>query len=244
MLRIAITLPGFMPGEASFIVRLLDESFDRVHIRKPDADALAVAQLIEGVPKAYRSRLVLHDHHVLAERYGLGGIHLNYRNPVAPAGFQGSVSRSCHSLDEVRAWKPRCAYVFLSPIYDSISKQGYRSAFSKQTLLKASAEGIIDQQVVALGGVSYQRLAEVEQLGLAATPCWAKPGKDGVGAFSYFAAFMWRLRTIAHTPRAMSGMLNNWPMSSGRLASKASCTSLVNSMKKRKVNTSVRQRPK
>ena len=156
MLRIAITLPGFVPGEASFIVRLLDESFDRVHIRKPDADARAVAQLIEGVPEEYRSRLVLHDHHALAERYGLGGIHLNYRNPVAPAGFQGSVSRSCHSLDEVRAWKPRCAYVFLSPIYDSISKQA---------LLKASAEGIIDQQVVALGGVTYQRLAEVEQLG-------------------------------------------------------------------------------
>lgn len=75
------------------------------------------------------------------------------------------MSRSCHSLDEVKAWKSHCAYVFLSPIYDSISKQGYRSAFSKQVLLKASAEGIIDQQVVALGGVSYQRLAEVEQLG-------------------------------------------------------------------------------
>ena len=94
MLRIAFPLPGFVPGEASFIVRLLDESFDRVHVRKPDADAWAVAQLIEGVPDEYRSRLVLHDHHALAERYGLGGIHLNYRNPVAPAGFQGTVSRS------------------------------------------------------------------------------------------------------------------------------------------------------
>lgn len=165
MLRIAITLPGFVPGEASFIVRLLDESFDRVHIRKPDADARAVVQLIEGVPEAYRSRLVLHDHHALADRYGLGGIHLNHRHPVPPSDFHGTVSRSCHSLDEVKAWKSHCAYVFLSPIYDSISKQGYRSAFSKQVLLKASAEGIIDQQVVALGGVSYQRLAEVEQLG-------------------------------------------------------------------------------
>lgn len=42
---------------------------------------------------------------------------------------------------------------------------GIPVGLSKQTLLKASAEGIIDQQVVALGGVSYQRLAEVEQLG-------------------------------------------------------------------------------
>lgn len=165
MLRIAITLPGFVPGEASFIVRLLDEKFDRVHIRKPDADSSAVAQLIESIPEAYRRRLVLHDCHELAAQYELGGIHLNHRNPLPLKGFHGSVSRSCHSLDEVREWKPRCHYVFLSPIYDSISKQGYASAFSFQTLLKANAEGIIDQQVVALGGISYERLAEVERLG-------------------------------------------------------------------------------
>lgn len=165
MLRIAITLPGFVPGEASFIARLLDDKFDRVHIRKPGANGLAVAQLIESIPEAYRSRLVLHDCHALAAQYHLGGIHLNHRNPAPLEGFRGSVSRSCHSLGEVVAWKPRCDYVFLSPIYDSISKQGYASAFSKQTLLKANAEGIIDQQVVALGGISYERLAEVKRLG-------------------------------------------------------------------------------
>ena len=136
MLRIAITLPGFVPGEA-FLSSGCWTSLSTVYIRKPDADARAVAQLIEGVPKAYRSRLVLHDHHVLAERYGLGGIHLSYRNPVAPAGFQGSVSRSCHSLDEVRAWKPRCAYVFLSPIYDSISKQGVSVGLFQAGLIKS-----------------------------------------------------------------------------------------------------------
>ena len=136
MLRIAITLPGFVPGEASFIVRLLDESFDRVHIRKPDADALAVAKLIEGVPEAYRCRLVLHDHHALAERYGLGGIHLNYRNPVAPAGFQGSVSRSCHSLDEVRAWKPRCAYR-LSPYLRQYFQAGVSVGLFQAGLIKS-----------------------------------------------------------------------------------------------------------
>ena len=47
-----------------------------------------------------------------------------------------------------------------------------------------------------------------------------KPGKDGSrGVLLLYPAFMWRLRTIAHTPRAMSRMLNNWPMSGSRLAS-------------------------
>ena len=46
------------------------------------------------------------------------------------------------------------------------------------------------------------------------------------------------------TPIAMNGRLKSWPMSSGRLASKASCISLVYSMKKRAVKMYVRQRPK
>ena len=233
MLRIAITLPGFVPGEASFIVRLLDESFDRVHIRKPDADTQAVAQLIEGVPKAYRSRLVLHEHHVLAERYGLGGIHLNYRNPVAPAGFQGegveATLRLRLSKSYLRQYFQAVVSVglFQADLIKSQRRRHYRPAgrCPRRSVLPATGGS---------GAAGFWRLRHAGR----------SLEKDGVGAFSYFAAFMWRLRTIAHTPRAMSGMLNNWPMSSGRLASKASCTSLVNSMKKRKVNTSVRQRPK
>ena len=61
--------------------------------------------------------------------------------------------------------KPKLNYVFLSPIFDSISKQGYRSAFDDATLKKASAEGIIGQKVVALGGVTRERVALLEKYG-------------------------------------------------------------------------------
>ena len=59
MKRIVITLPYFTEGEAGRITALLDSGgAERVHIRKPGADAAAVAALIEAVPalSSYRGR--------------------------------------------------------------------------------------------------------------------------------------------------------------------------------------------
>ena len=82
-----------------------------------------------------------------------------------PSGYKGHVSRSCHSLEEVLKHKSDCSYVFLSPIYDSISKEGYSSAYSCDTLKKAQQAGIIDSNVMALGGISLEHLPEIAALG-------------------------------------------------------------------------------
>ncbi len=162
---IVITLPECFDGEAGQIAQLLRCSIDLVHIRKPQATAEDTERLIQAIPSECHNRLVLHDHYELAEKYHLYGIHLNSRNPQPPQDWKGSVSRSCHSLEEVKAWKERCNYVSLSPIFDSISKQGYRAAFSLEELKKAKEEGIIDKKVMALGGVTFNRIDDVLKMG-------------------------------------------------------------------------------
>lgn len=107
----------------------------------------------------------LHDHFPLQRTYGLGGVHLNGRNPDLPDGYRGTVSRSCHSLEEVATHRTATDYLFLSPVFDSISKQGYRSAFPPAALREAAAAGIIDEKVLALGGVSEANLPEVRDYG-------------------------------------------------------------------------------
>ena len=58
MKRIVITLPYFTEGEAGRITALLDSGgAERVHIRKPGADAAAVAALIEAVPARLHSQI-------------------------------------------------------------------------------------------------------------------------------------------------------------------------------------------
>lgn len=162
---IVITLPEFFAGEADAIVRLFQSGLERLHLRKPEATEAEYRELLRQIPSCYHSRIVLHDHFSLLDEFSLCGVHLNRRNPVAPEGWTGHVSCSCHSLEEVRQRKPQCDYVSLSPIYDSISKQGYGSAFSRDELLAAREAGVIDGQVMALGGISHDRLAEVEELG-------------------------------------------------------------------------------
>lgn len=161
---IVITLPEYIDGEAERIVQLLCR-VDLIHLRKPGSIIERLEQLINEIPTEYHNRLVLHDHHSLAVKYNLFGVHLNSRNPMPPVGWGGSISRSCHTLDELMEWKDRCNYLSLSPIYDSISKQGYMSAFSHEMIRKAAAEGIIDRKVLALGGVTFNKIEEVRDLG-------------------------------------------------------------------------------
>ena len=85
---IVITRPDFFEGEAEKIAQLLQSGrADLVHIRKPRASQSEVEQLLFSIPTELYSRLVLHDHHSLAIKYGLRGVHLNSRNPEPPAGW-------------------------------------------------------------------------------------------------------------------------------------------------------------
>lgn len=164
-MTIVITLPYFFDGEAEQIVQLLHSSVDLIHIRKTESKAEEVEKLIMSIPSEYYPRLVLHDHHDLAMKYHLHGVHLNGRNPQPPQGWEGSVSKSCHSLEEVKEWKEKCDYVSLSPIFDSISKQGYHAAFSPTEIEEASRQGIIDKKVLALGGVTFNKIDDVLRMG-------------------------------------------------------------------------------
>lgn len=165
-MTIVITLPIFFDGEAEQITQLLRRSnADLIHIRKPDSTAAEVEALLQAIPKELHDRLVLHDHHHLAVKHHLHGVHLNSRNPLPPQGWQGSVSRSCHSFAELVEWKSKCHYLSLSPIFDSISKQGYHSAFTAEQLLDAHQQGIIDEKVLALGGVTFSKIDKVKAMG-------------------------------------------------------------------------------
>ncbi|MBQ0072847.1 MAG: thiamine phosphate synthase [Prevotella sp.] len=163
---IVITLPTFFDGEAERIASLLRQGdVDLIHIRKPNASLQDTEDLINAIPQELHRKLVLHDHHSLAIKYRLFGVHLNSRNPEPPKGWKGSISRSCHSIEEVKDWKHLCNYVSLSPIFNSISKPGYNAAFTHQQLTEAHKAGIIDDKVLALGGITFNNMKEVLALG-------------------------------------------------------------------------------
>lgn len=161
---IVITSPTFLTEEAALIAGLFRRGLDILHLRKPQAETCEVERLVRQIPREYYGKIVVHDHFVLCRDYGLMGIHLNSRHPLPPTDFRPlSVSASCHSLEEVKRRKAELSYVTLSPIFNSISKQGYQAAFTPQQLQQAAAEGIIDDKVVALGGVTFASIPQLKQ---------------------------------------------------------------------------------
>ena len=185
---LVFTSPSFIPDEASYIRRLFELGLDVLHLRKPGASADECARLVEEVPEVWRGRIVVHDHFRLCRDYGLMGVHLNSRNPAPPADFRpGTVSASCHSLAEVARRKTGLSYVTLSPVFDSISKQGYRAAYSEEDLERAAADGVIDSRVVALGGVSLGNIPRLRGWGFGGAAMlgdvWGRAGSAGFGGY-------------------------------------------------------------
>ena len=88
----------------------------------------------------------------------------------------GAVSRSCHSVAEASAAAPMTDYRFISPVFDSISKQGYTAAFTPGELRRAFDDGLLDGDTFALGGVSADTMALLRDTGFSAPPFSAPPG--------------------------------------------------------------------
>ena len=161
---IAITSPKVTDADEYIIKGLVNKGIDVVHFRKPDSGIEECRSLLLKLTSGERSKIVVHDYPELYEEFSLLGIHVNKNVTSLPEGYSGLKTRSCHSFEEVEMYKDDYDYLFLSPIFNSISKQGYMSSFSDAELLQASNDGVIDRKVIALGGVTFDKIPYLKEL--------------------------------------------------------------------------------
>lgn len=176
---VVITNELFFEGEDKAINALFEAGLQRLHLRKPHASANECERFIQSIDSRWYSRISLHDHFELAKKYGIGGLHLNSRHPQPPYGFTGMLSRSCHSLKEISEEKYKYDYLFLSPVFDSISKQGYTAKFGGGELQAAAADGTIDNKIIALGGITPEHIEEAAACNFGGAAVLGYIWKDG-----------------------------------------------------------------
>ncbi|WP_278702502.1 thiamine phosphate synthase [Butyricimonas virosa] len=162
---IIITPPHALPDEECIVNKLFESGLHLLHLRKPGADRETLERYIRGIRPRFRERVILHDHFELAEEYGLRGIHLKYNEARTFTGRNrfAHVSVSCHSFEEIDALPFEPNYVFLSPVFDSISKPGYPSAFTPEYLKENLQKRRVP--VIALGGITAEKVAECRKMG-------------------------------------------------------------------------------
>ena len=167
---IAITPPHAIENEVVIIKRLLENSVDIVHLRKHQfefegVDVIAyLHEILSALTCEERSKIIIHDYPTLYEEFSLKGIHINKNITSLPDDYTGYKTRSCHTFEEIQKYRDDYDYLFLSPIFDSISKPDYKSPFTHESLQQASLEGIIDNKVIALGGVTFDKIPYLQSL--------------------------------------------------------------------------------
>jgi len=162
MKLIVITTPDFREEESDQIISLFENGLETLHLRKPDSDITSYERLLASIPTPFLGRIVLHEHFSLTDKLPLCGVHLNRRNPSYRGNRCVQISKSCHSLEEIRS-ASSFDYLFLSPIFNSISKSGYNAAFSDKQLETASQNGWINENVIALGGIDISTLSKIKR---------------------------------------------------------------------------------
>lgn len=173
---ILISNPEELPGEMNMVHELFDAGLERFHLRKPKYSTNALRNYIEKINPKYRNRLVIHSHHELSVPYRLGGIHLTEQHrrknvlqnwilkkyiKLRRPGID--ITAGFHTIGALKRENPGYAYVFLSPVFNSISKLGYKSSFNEDSLQKMIAKS--SYQVVALGGVDEDNIEKAHRLG-------------------------------------------------------------------------------
>lgn len=162
MKLILITNPTPIKGEYDSIFALFDLGLELLHIRKPEFKEDDIRRFLDHIPASYYFKMVLHHHVHIAEEYGLKGVHHTMRTSYIPE-FKGSQSKSFHGIEELKQNEFDYDYGFISPVYNSISKPGYKSGFSQNELELLPT--LTNIPLFALGGIEPSKVRSLKGLG-------------------------------------------------------------------------------
>lgn len=164
---IVISDSELKPGEATLVNELFRAGLDLFHIRKYEADEQKLKRFIWEINPEFRDRLVLNHHHDLGVILGLKRFHYSERDRKkweetkwAGVNPEQVYSTSVHSMEEYNSLPEHFSYVFLSPVFDSISKPGYQAESFDFSIRKES-----ETKLIGLGGIHAENAAKAIQLG-------------------------------------------------------------------------------
>lgn len=160
---IVITNPLPIVNEINTIHSLFESGLELLHIRKPDFSGAEMRSFLSKIKPDVKEQLVLHSHHHLASVFGTNRIHFSESERIKTAALLGKsafstyktkgfhLSTSVHSMDDFNALENTFEYAFLSPIFQSISKENYSSKTDWFEVIKNRTN--YTTKLIALGGI-------------------------------------------------------------------------------------------
>lgn len=160
--------------EPQMVCELFENGLQTFHLRKTKFSTRELKNYILQIPSQYHDRIVIHSHHNLAFKFKLRGIHLTKSHLgnklktwiiihlLKIKRPHLIVSTSFSKLSNLYDTDVNYDYVFLSPIFDSLTSK-YQSGFTEQSLKTVMAKTKFT--VIARGGVDIDSIQKVNEIG-------------------------------------------------------------------------------
>ncbi len=166
---IVLTSERELENEAKQINDLFVAGLEILHLRKPTFTSNGYKVLLDQIDTQYHNQIMIHQFPELTKQYKLRGIHLQEqaRLDFDPSALDAtilvyknkgfSVTSSFHSKEDIIACTANFEYVLLSPVFESISKAGYKG--------KGFDVADLDAVVIGMGGINESTLQATFDLG-------------------------------------------------------------------------------
>lgn len=162
---IIITPEILVHKEIDIINELFKEGLDVLHVRKPGISQDELSIYLQSIDERYRSQICLHQWHSLAESFGINRFH--YKDGTQSSYQKKNsamiLSASTHSIDTFNTLSNEFSYAFLSPVFESISKVGYKPKVNMVKALEQRSN--FNTKLVALGGIDSDNIAYLFEIG-------------------------------------------------------------------------------
>ncbi|MFD1017546.1 thiamine phosphate synthase [Winogradskyella rapida] len=157
-----------IPNEIEMLHQLFQEGLTCYHLRKPGKKFSQLLSYLNDIDSAYHNRIVVHHCHELINDFNLKGIHFKEQIRKNHGDhldaylkklnlLQKTISASFHDLEDLKTCPFQFDYHLLSPVFSSISKEGYKGRrFDVKT---------IDKTIIGLGGIVPETIAPTLKLG-------------------------------------------------------------------------------
>jgi thiamine-phosphate pyrophosphorylase len=166
-MKILLSNTDSFSDEIQLIKFFLKDKNNLFHLRRYDYDEDQVVQFLDTFSLDERNQIVLNHHHFLASEFGINRLHFSENDRIEigdekleklhALGFV--LSTSVHSVVDLQKLNSVFEYAFLSPVFDSISKDNYKAvSFDLVDVRK-------DIKLIALGGITVDNFKEAFDLG-------------------------------------------------------------------------------
>lgn len=172
MQLVVISDNKIFPGEAETLNQMFDSGMPLFHLRKYENSKTEIITLIDKIKPEHYSKIAIHQYHEMAGEFDFKRIHFSETDRLQQTEKQLQrlkeegfiLSTSVHSVDVYKGLSNVFEYAFLGPVFDSISKFGYKA---RKFDLKEKNSSV---KVIALGGITADNYKDAIAMGF-----------DGVG---------------------------------------------------------------